>query len=173
MLPPRRLSAPRATCPGSCCGALFCLLGALAMLGGLVTSGLRWLPEGSQPRGFYWRSSLGEVERGMLVEACPPAEDWLTEYLAPGPCPGGLKPIVKTVVAMAGDRVEVRVDGVHINGEWQPGSTRAAADVPVVDGVFLLADDQVWLHSEHPRSLDSRVLGPISRSRLRARWKVL
>ncbi|MEM9596800.1 MAG: hypothetical protein AAGD06_21195, partial [Acidobacteriota bacterium] len=52
-------------------GVLF--LSLVVGLSGLpVVAGLRWLSEGSQPTGFYWRSSLGEVERGMLVEACVP-----------------------------------------------------------------------------------------------------
>ncbi|MEM1207562.1 MAG: S26 family signal peptidase [Acidobacteriota bacterium] len=164
-LPP----TPRALTPWRR-GVLFLSL-AVGLLGLPVAAGLRWLPEGSQPTGFYWRSSLGEAERGILVEACVPG---LVDVLGRGVCPDRTRPVVKRVAAVAGDVVEVRASGVWVDGLRLPGSSRP--DVrpprPFLDGTYVLSPGEVWLHAgHHPRSVDSRLFGPVPVRWLRAEWR--
>ena len=42
-------------------------------------------------------------------------------YLLPGPCPGGVQPVLKPVVAVAGDIVELGPETVVVNGYRPPG----------------------------------------------------
>lgn len=49
-------------------------------------------------------------------------------YLGPGPGAGGVQPVVKPVVAVAGDVVEVGARAVVVNGQSFPGSASATVD---------------------------------------------
>ncbi len=99
---------------------IFRALGCLAFIAVLgvawdkiEASGLRVNFTPSVPVGLYRQTSIPttEVSRGMLVAACPPPN--ATElgrrrgYLAVGPCPGNVEPLLKTVVAVDGDIVAV------------------------------------------------------------------
>jgi conjugative transfer signal peptidase TraF len=87
-------------------------------------------------------------------------------YLHTGECPNHTTPVVKRVVAMAGDVVETH-QHVKINGTMLPRSTVLAVDshgrpLPRLAGERRLQRDELWLFSgTHAHSWDSRYFGPV------------
>lgn len=92
-------------------------------------------------------------------------------YLPPGSCPNGTSPILKEVVATAGDEVELRSDGIAVNGRVVDRSQRRTVDslgrplelLPL--GRRIVRKDEIWVLGVHrERSWDSRYFGPIPSS---------
>jgi conjugative transfer signal peptidase TraF len=86
-----------------------------------------------------------------------------------------VQPVIKPVVAVAGDMVELGPEAVIVNGQRVPGSSSAAVDslgrpLPhAVWGRHVVAADEFWVVSTRvPNSWDSRYLGPFSRAQVRA-----
>lgn len=147
-----------------------------ALLGAIVIAGLcgyRINLTPSQPLGL-WR--IVKLERaaavGDLVFVCPPQTAAMQEarrrgYLRAGLCPGSVAPLVKTVIAVAGQRVEigvsVNIDGhpvahsdlQHRDGEGRPMRPFGGGIVPT---------GSVFLHSSFEGSYDSRYFGPVPAS---------
>jgi conjugative transfer signal peptidase TraF len=132
----------------------------------------------SAPRGLY-RRVTGSPTRGAWVVACvgPQAAALARArgYLGPGPCEGGVQPVLKPVVALAGDVVEVRLEAVAVNGQRLSGSSSSRVDsrgraLPHVPwGQYVVGADELWLVSTRvPNSWDSRYLGPIPMSQVRS-----
>lgn len=149
-------------------------LGFVVVLVGTSQLGVRWNVSPSLPAGLYLERDR-PAATGDLVLVCLPETvgRWARRrgYLANGSCPGESRPLGKWVVAVEGDRIEVRADRVLVNGMVLEGSRREPIDargrpVPLAEkGVFWLGPRQVWLHSgRHRRSLDSRVYGPLTLS---------
>jgi conjugative transfer signal peptidase TraF len=148
----------------------------LAVILGL---GLHLNLSASAPRGLY-RAVTGRPTRGAWVVACvgPQAAALARArgYLGPGPCAGAVQPVLKPVVAVAGDVVEIGPDAVIVNGQRLPGSSSAGVDslgraLPhAAWGRYVVGADELWLVSTRvPNSWDSRYLGPISTSQV---WSV-
>ena len=112
------------------------------------------------------------VLAGDTVFVCPPDNAVMREarqrgYLRPGLCPGGFGPLIKTVIAVVGQRVDVTdhiaVDGVPIPGsrlmekDGQGRSLRHGQSGMVRAG-------EVYLHSDFIGSWDSRYFGPMPQS---------
>jgi conjugative transfer signal peptidase TraF len=141
---------------------------ALALLA--YGAGLRVNLSPSLPRGLY-RATSAPPRRGSLVLACLP--EALARrvdarlYLRPGRCPSGTAPLGKLVAAAGGDVVRVTRDGVVTGGQLLPGSLPLRADAlgrrlsSLAAGTYRLPPGTLWLHSIHPRSLDSRYFGPV------------
>jgi conjugative transfer signal peptidase TraF len=138
----------------------------------------------SMPLGLYRATPLhGDVTRGSIVQACPPesiAKVGIERgYLPAGSCMTGAAPILKIVVAAAGDRVDVATNGITINGKKLPSSRRAAFDgrhrkiSAIPAGTYVLSPDEVWLWTPYPGSWDSRYFGPISARNLIARAQLV
>src|SRR5207244_933762 len=85
----------------------------------------------SVPLGLY-RMVDQPVTRGVLVVGCvPPAAARLARergYLGGGSCPGGAQPVLKRVGAVPGDLVDLRPDGVAVNGTRLSDSAPALRD---------------------------------------------
>ena len=151
----------------------FVVLAALAYQAGLVIN-----TTVSLPLGLY-RTIDAPIEQGAYVKFCPPQSAVFEEakrrgYLGAGFCPGGYEPMLKRVVAAEGDRVEVAVDGVHINGQLVPMSAQMLADgggrkMPRYAQDRALAPAELMLMSDVNRvSFDSRYFGPLDRAQVRA-----
>jgi conjugative transfer signal peptidase TraF len=138
----------------------------------------------SMPIGFYHTSPLGaSVDRGEIVQACPPlsivrfALD--RGYIPKGSCSTGAAPMLKIVVAAAGDRVDVSRDGVRINGALLPNSRRSLTDgrkrpLPAIaEGTYRLGPHEIWLWTPYPGSWDSRYYGPLALDDLVARAQLV
>ncbi len=124
----------------------------------------------SEPLGLWRVAALDRSPAvGDLVFICPPENDRMREarqrgYLRSGSCPGGFAPLIKTVIATEGQRVEIRsamfVDGIAVanstvvktDGKRRPLSAFASGTVPA---------GHVVLHSGFAGSYDSRYFGPL------------
>ena len=149
------------------------------LLAVILALGLHVNLSASAPRGLY-RTVTGRPTQGTWVVACvSPQSAALARargYLGSGPCAGGVQPVLKPVVAAAGDVVEIGPEAVTINGRRLLSSSTAASDsrgreLPhVAWGRYVVAAGQVWLVSTRvPNSWDSRYLGPISTAQV---WSV-
>jgi conjugative transfer signal peptidase TraF len=136
-----------------------------------AASGLWLNTSPSLPLGLY-RVASAPPAVGADVIVCLPltlgraARD--REYLGPGPCPGGAARLGKTIAATAGAVVDVRADGVWIDGHRVPESVPLARDragrplARQADGPHRVPPGMVFLlATHHPRSWDSRYYGPI------------
>ena len=169
----------RRTCGRAVVGVL--LAGALAAA--TLGLGLHVNLSPSAPRGLY-HAVAGTPTRGAWVAACVSPEaaalGRARGYLGAGPCIGGVQPVIKPVVALAGDVVELGPEAVIVNGQRLPGSSSAKVDSlglslsHAVWGRHVVGADEFWLVSTRvPNSWDSRYLGPFSRSQVRAvAWPV-
>lgn len=136
----------------------------------------------SEPLGIWRETPLQPtVSRGDMVVACPPDTPTMQvaksrHYLPSGSCPGGLGTVMKQVVAVAGDTVEIRADGLLINGAWFSHAPLAKTDStgrplsPLPVGRHVLAAGNVFLASDYtPKSFDSRYFGPVSVAAIRGK----
>lgn len=140
--------------------------GSMALLGAL---GIRINASPSLPLGLYIVTS---DPKASLVEFCP-AEPYASfaaarGYRTKGSCPDGATPLMKPVVARAGDQVRVTARGLFINGKLLPNTAPRGTDTmgrpmpswPV--GSYRVMPGTVWVaSSHHPKSFDSRYFGPI------------
>lgn len=113
---------------------------ALSLWGWLLwAGGLRLNVTGSLPPGLYRAlsasaSAAAGFRRGDLAGFClesgNPYAGLARErgYVGPGACPFGLKPLLKMVAGRPGDRVEISVAGLAVNGRFLPGTARPARD---------------------------------------------
>jgi conjugative transfer signal peptidase TraF len=127
----------------------------------------------SMPIGFY-REIDKQVVRGDLVEVCLPqtlARTGLVRgYIAGGGCSSGSEPVVKEIVAVAGDEVILQKDAMIINGKPLSNSKTLALDekgraIPAVARKpYILQQNEVWLYGYNDiRSWDSRYYGAIDK----------
>lgn len=159
--------------------ALLFLTGAAVFVSALtavaITGGYRLNLTPSEPLGLWRIEQLQRpVAIGDLVFLCPPstavfAEARVRGYLRRGLCAGGVAPLIKTVAALPGQRVEI-TDHVHIDGRSVPASSVSGTDG---DGRVLLPGSggvvpphHLFLHSSFASSYDSRYFGPIPDSGL-------
>lgn len=118
--------------------------------------------------GLLYKTGGGE--KGSVVSFCSPVPRRGGALY--GPCPDFTMPLLKRVVAGAGDFVEVSDAGVRINGELLANSMpldldSAGKNLPHLRVGFVLKPGQIWVAGEHANSFDSRYFGPISLSSLR------
>jgi conjugative transfer signal peptidase TraF len=152
-------------------------IGILLTGSGTAALGLRLNDSESMPRGFWWAQHFdGTVRRGNVVLVCLPNTPVTARYVDPGWCPDGLKPLLKTVAAVAGDTVELTAEGVVVNGVklantaplQRDGVGRTLTAWPF--GVYHVDTGEVWLLSDHSaRSFDSRYVGPVDVQLITAR----
>jgi len=155
------------------CRAISVFFGLAAGLAVLHQFGLRLNLTPSEPIGL-WR--IVPLDRhavtGERVFICPPQRADMREarrrgYLRPGPCPAGYAPLIKSVVATAGQAIEVS-GGVVIDGALLEQSRPMAVDgrgrpLTAWPGGPVPAGD-VFLHSPFKASFDSRYFGPVPAS---------
>lgn len=151
----------------------------MATVLGAGVAGIRYNLTASMPAGLY-RAVPGEVPgRGTIVVACLPlatAEMGRARgYLPRGNCPGGVMPVGKPVAAAAGDTVDVRADGLRVNGRALANSMALERDAVgrrvrgVPPGRYVVTPGELWLVSGYSaRSYDSRYFGGVPASRVRA-----
>lgn len=152
-----------------CTLSLACGLLILLLVAGYI-GGLRINMTPSEPLGL-WRivQITRSIRPGEMVFVCPPDNSALREarrrgYLRSGLCPGGFGPLIKTVVAVTGQRVAVTdlvaIDGVPIRNsrifekDGQGRSLRHGQSGMLLPG-------EVYLHSDFIGSWDSRYFGPV------------
>ena len=161
--------------------AVLTFVTAACFIGGLA--GVRINTSSSLPLGLYVKTASAAED---LIEFCP-AEPYASvsskrSYRTPGlSCPDRAVPLLKPVVARAGDIVEVSAQGIAVNGQLLPNTAPLPADVAGrvltawPEGSYAVRRGTVWVASTHSRgSYDSRYMGPIDirliRGRLRPLW---
>ena len=142
-------------------------------------AGVRINATSSLPLGFYQVTTDG---RAPLVEFCPqePYGRFAADrgYRPAGNCSDGAGPLMKPVVASAGDLVEVSSRGIAVNGVLLLNTAARARDSqarpiqPWPKGQYRVPAGSVWVASSYnPWSFDSRYFGPIPTSIIRNRLK--
>ncbi len=154
-----------------CALTLGCFAGVvLAGIGAVAWLRLRLNLSDSLPRGVY-QETHERIHRGTLVAECLPPElaafGTQRGWLGKGYCPTGTPPILKHVVAIAGDTVEVTNAFVAVNGVKIPCSATQQFDsqgreIPTIArGVYTIKLGEVFLLATNiPTSWDSRYTGP-------------
>jgi conjugative transfer signal peptidase TraF len=159
---------------------LWAALLGVALLGAGVLAGFRVNVTRSYPLGLYRVvGGASAAERGSVVIVCLPPE-WARfalrrGILGPGHCQGGSYGLGKRVLAMGGDVVELRRDGLTVNGVPVPYGTplkRDSRGQPMPHyawGRYALRQGEVWLYSPyHVAAFDSRYFGPVTVTRIQA-----
>ena len=135
----------------------------------------------SMPLGLYVTSS----DPGAPVAAICPPEPYASfarsrGYRMAGSCTDGATPLMKPIVAAAGDVVELSPEGMSVNGTTVPNTQPLTCDstgrplTPWTFGRFTVSPGTVWVaSSHHPRSYDSRYFGPIPSSCIRSHVRPL
>jgi conjugative transfer signal peptidase TraF len=140
--------------------------------------GLGFNMTGSGPKGLWWRTPLGAaaLHRGELVIVCPPVTTVVQDmrrrgYLEDGDCATHTTPILKPVVAVAGDIVILAPTALMtINGRPVPASAPKANMPAWPAGEYHVPAGEVWTVSSYsPESFDSRYFGPVSIDNVRGR----
>jgi conjugative transfer signal peptidase TraF len=162
------------------------LIGATALSTCLGTSllmgmlGVRINASPSLPLGLYVETS----DQSGFVEFCP-AEPFgsfaaVRGYRSKGNCPDGASPLMKPVIAWAGDLVETSSRGIAVNGvlvrntapRWLDTFGRTMTPWPF--GAYNVAPGTVWVASSYnAKSFDSRYFGPVAVSSIRAHLRPL
>jgi len=149
-------------------------LGALALF---AVAGLRINTSASLPAGLYIASA-----EGSFVEFCPDDHGLSAQrgYRRTGVCPDGAAPLLKPVIGKAGDEILLSSAGIAVNGKLLSHSAPLDHDSdgrPLTHwpfGRYTTAPETLWVTSSYnPRSYDSRYLGPIRESAVRARLRPL
>ncbi|CUX66433.1 Conjugal transfer protein TraF [Agrobacterium tumefaciens str. Kerr 14] len=160
-------------------GILLFLTGTAVVMSALAAmafaGGYRLNLTPSEPLGLWRIEGLQRpVALGDLVFLCPPttavfAEAWRRGYLRRGLCDGGFAPLIKTVAALPGQRVEI-TEHVLIDGRPIPASSLRDRDG---EGRTLMSHSggsvpphHLFLHSPFASSYDSRYFGPVPDSGL-------
>jgi conjugative transfer signal peptidase TraF len=149
----------------SLCVAVFQLCGWL---------GIRLNLSPSLPAGLYVTTKAP----ARLIEFCP-AEPYASLAIArgyrdKGACPDGAMPLLKPIIAEAGDLVDLSDRGIAVNGSLLRNSAPLRVDTkgrPLPawrSGHYVVAPGMVWVASSYnPRSFDSRYFGPVPVSSIR------
>jgi conjugative transfer signal peptidase TraF len=123
----------------------------------------------SLPMGLY---RITADSAAGLVEFCPPAlhdqDSARRGYRATGVCPDGAAPLLKPVIARAGDVVELSEAGIAVNGNVLPHTAPRTVDSkgrtlrPWPAGRYVVTAGTIWLASSYnDYSYDSRYFGPV------------
>lgn len=147
--------------------------GAVLFVMAAFLGGYRMNLTPSEPLGL-WRIVPLDRSAGVddLVFICPPETPRMRQarargYLRSGLCRGGIAPLIKTVIAIAGQHVEIGAS-INVNGRVAPSSDLALRDgngrplSPFPSG--FVPRGQVFLHSPFLGSYDSRYFGPLPAS---------
>jgi conjugative transfer signal peptidase TraF len=171
---PRRIRVVIAL--GTATLGLACAAGAAAITGARINTSY------SLPLGIYIRT---DDSHAPLIEFCPvepfAAESSRRGYRTRGSaCPDGAVPLLKPVVAVAGDVVALAADGIRVNGKLLPKTAPLFRDSagrslhPWPFGSYVVEKGTVWVASTYNRgSYDSRYMGPIQTAQIRARLRPL
>ena len=119
----------------------------------------------SLPPGIYYRT-FEVPKRGDIVFVSPPDKPVFKEalkrgILSSGNSEAGTCPLIKVMAAIDGDEIEIRKDGMFVNGEKLANSQRQdwqianMAELPISKKL----KGEILLYTPHPQSFDSRYFG--------------
>lgn len=153
-------------------------LAVATVLGVFFLAGFRVNLTASLPLGLYRVSPAGSLAV-VCLRGEPARLAGERAYVPLGACPSRLAPLMKRVVAQAGDQVIVTAEGVIVNGRMLPESVPMATDsrgppMPALTATAAyahrLAAGELWLSSGYNAgSFDSRYFGPVTADQVRER----
>lgn len=173
-------------CNGCALRGLAVATGSLSGLTVLfAAAGLRINVTPSIPLGLYVRTGQAPAP-GLIAEFCPSGMSAAESARYRGfsmACPDRGIPLLKPVVAAAGDSVEFTPSGLAVNGRPLPNTAPRRADSMGRSvrswsaGSYTVERGRIVVASTyHPGSYDSRYLGPVSvadvRATLRPLWVI-
>ena len=152
-------------------GVLFAL-GVMLILNNLQRWGFYRNLTSSLPEGLY---QIVQPGQSNIIVFCPTgfASAFSIErgYRLDGKCPDGHAPLLKPIVAQAGDTVKVQPTGIFVNGTRLAKSQQYTIDslhrpLPRYPaGTYTVQPGTVWVISSYSStSFDSRYYGPINLS---------
>jgi conjugative transfer signal peptidase TraF len=162
-------------------GALPAVIVVVGVCLSFQIGGIRVNASTSLPLGLY---KITTDPSAKLVEFCP-AEPFaslsaIRGYRGKGNCLDGAEPLMKPIVAVEGDTVEISIRGVTVNGKLLPNSSPRSFDKQNRSlahwsfGTYNVGVGTVWVISSfNSRSFDSRYFGPIPASSIRSRLQAL
>lgn len=132
---------------------------------------LRFNTTSSMPIGLY-KVTNNTVTRGCIVSVCLPKTiayfGLERHYLLQGSCENGVEPIIKKVIAMTSDKVDLNRKYIRVNGKVLAHSQTFVTDhtgdmLPAIERrIYTLPAHRVWLMGMNDeRSWDSRYFGAI------------
>ncbi len=137
-----------------------------------VAFGCRVNITSSMPLGIYHFINPASLHRGDIAIFCLESEEAIRlaatrKYLGFGRCPGGLLPLIKTVIAVPGDHITFAGKEIVVNGNTIPNSTIQHTDSHgrklasnLREGV-VPAGKVLMLSTHNSKSFDSRYFGLI------------
>ena len=149
--------------------------GFLCLVATCAVFGIRFNVSESLPGLLYIITS---DTASPVIEFCPDgAFAQLSKergYRRRGICPDGASPMIKPIVAQAGDTVEVSANGITVNGMLLHNTSPRTIDsrgrplTPWRFGTYSVPPGFVWVASQYNTlSFDSRYYGPIRVSQIR------
>ena len=128
----------------------------------------------TKKRQIFARRSSSSVRRNRTV-----VSPRVRGYRSLGNCPDGAAPLMKPVVASAGDIVEVSSLGITVNGMCclpntapKDKDSKGRPMQPWPNGQYRVPQGFVWVASSYnPWSFDSRYFGPLPVSIIRSHLK--
>jgi len=140
------------------------------------TAGYRWNSTASFPTGL-WKISKPfnpSTDKFKTISFCPPNTPVFIlakqrDYIGAGllSCASGFQPMIKKVIAVAGDTISITDQGITVNNQSLANSKPLNIDnkqrpLPQAQGE-LVAAGFIWVLSDYsPTSFDSRYFGPIA-----------
>ena len=131
----------------------------------------------SAPRGLWIKRGGGAFKRGDYVLICPDSDNFLLGktrgyILKPGSCRNGYRPLLKQVVALRGDKVSVKRNGISVNGKLVPKTAprvRDSSGRPLLSfkDEVVLVENEVFLSTKVKNGFDSRYFGVVTLSQIR------
>lgn len=132
----------------------------------------------SYPYGIYHlNQEKKEIFKGKMVMFCPPNNKAFEEanhrYIPKisSRCENKYLPLIKKIVALPGDRVDIRYNHVYIDGKLQPNSTIYTMDFvgnklrKLPKQSFIVPKGKLFVMSDYEkRSFDSRYFGSIDQN---------
>lgn len=154
------------------CYILFCFISVIYLFHLHINTSL------SMPTGIYRAVSQPIIKNSLVAVCLPQASAQFGKqrgYLGSGECIENTEPVLKQVVAVGGDEVQVTAQGIWINNHLLPHSKVLTQDEqgrPLASQVFnirkKLTANQFWLYgTASPKSWDSRYYGPIEYAAVR------
>ncbi len=138
------------------------------------TRGYRGNVDSTYPVGLYrLNHPSSEHFHGELVLFCPPVDTLLQEALeqdiiSDGFCQGCVEPFVQQIIAMPGDRVDIRSDKVFVNNQEVPLTHPLTTPYETKDASFTLQLNQFFMIADHHSSdnMDSREFGSVQNNHI-------
>jgi conjugative transfer signal peptidase TraF len=150
------------------------VIAAVLVAGACVALGVRINVSPSLPTGVYIRG-------GDLALFCPPQpwgqlaidRQYRIKSINPFGCADGAMPLLKPIVARAGDVVDVSGNGIAVNGKLIENTAPRRKDsagramTPYPAGRYVVEPGTAWIASSYsPLSFDSRYFGPVEVNRI-------